>query len=296
MVLRGSQSPGGMLRDRLKRGSVLIAPGCGDALTARLIERAGFDSVFISGYWCSAVRGLPDIGIIGLSELASTCRSIAEGLSIPIICDADIGFGDSVAQVAHCVTTLEATGCAGLIIEDQIAAKKCGLERGRQVIDRDAMTKKLRTASRARKSKDFVIIARTDSLETEGIAGVIDRGSEYLSAGSDLFFVEGFVESEQVAAVSRAFPDSLLVFNRAPIGHGPQISVDRLGPMGYALMLLPLQLLLAAVGVQLRALEEIRRTGYCRSSEPDMASIVDLSHLLGEADIAALERQVEATS
>ena len=278
----------------LGRGRPLVVPGCGDAISALAIERAGFEVAFLSGFWCAAVRGLLDVGLIGLSELADTVRSITTAASIPVLCDADTGFGESPVQLRRCISELEAAGAAGLTIEDQIFAKRCGLTEGKRIIPRDAMVKKLLVATEARSGPDFVIIARTDSLENEGIPGAIERGHAYLQAGADLLFVEGFTTIEEVTAIAAVFPGNRLVFNRTPPGYAPQLSLQELQHLGFGLVMLPVQLLLVALFSQQRALEEIRERGYCYSLDAQMATIDQVSALLGQEEMAALEDRHES--
>jgi 2-methylisocitrate lyase-like PEP mutase family enzyme len=287
------QSAGRRLRTLLDGEDPLLAPGCGDALSARLIEDAGFGAAFLSGYWCSSARGLLDIGLITLTELTDSIHSISSAVSLPLICDADTGFGDSPMQVQRCMKRLAEAGAAGVTIEDQVSAKKCGLLEDKRVIPPERMVQKIQAAVDA-SDEDLVVIARTDALEAEGVEGAINRGSLYLEAGADLLFVEGFRATEQVAAVGRALSERRLVFNQTPPGHGPDLSLSELKELGFCLILFPIQLLLLSLHAQQRGLEEIRKTGNYHSLARQMASIQDVSTLLGEEEVVALEERYAA--
>src|SRR5713101_3250662 len=200
------------LRAGISRGKILTAPGCGDALSARLIEEAGFEVAFMSGFWSSGARGLLDIGLISLTEMVQNARYISHAINIPLISDADTGFSDGAIHVRRCVEEFESAGAAGITLEDQTVLKKCGLRKEKSLVGVDAMVIKLRAALASRLDPNFVVIARTDALDPEGLEGAITRGKAYLGCGADLLFIEGFRAESEVRAAADEFPNRRLVF------------------------------------------------------------------------------------
>jgi 2,3-dimethylmalate lyase len=283
-----------LLRAKLSRGELLIAPGCGDALSARLIEEAGFETAFMSGFWTAATRGMLDIGLIGLSEMVQNARYIAQSLSIPLICDADTGFSDGTVHIRRCVREFQNAGAAGITLEDQTLLKKCGLRVQKSLVSSEAMVAKLRAALASRSDSEFVIVARTDALEAEGLPAAIDRGKAYLECGADLLFVEGFKTESEVYAVASEFPERKLIFNHAPLGYGPQIPLREIDRLGFALCLFPAHLALVALTVQRQLLRDLRSRGSVEALAKRMASIDEFSELLGERDAAAFEAQFDS--
>ncbi|HSU66703.1 MAG TPA: isocitrate lyase/phosphoenolpyruvate mutase family protein, partial [Tepidisphaeraceae bacterium] len=184
-----SAFPGARLRKLIADGCVAM-PGAFNAATARLIERAGFDAVYVSGAGlANATAGVPDIGLLGLDEVARLAGYIAAAVKIPAIVDADTGFG-AAHNVARTVQEIEKAGLAGLHIEDQVFPKRCGHVAGKSLVETKEMVEKIRSAVRARRDASFLIIARTDARASEGIDGAIDRAHEYLAAGADAVFPE----------------------------------------------------------------------------------------------------------
>jgi 2-methylisocitrate lyase-like PEP mutase family enzyme len=211
--MSGPASDRASLRDLLKQDRVLMAPGVFDALSAVLVERAGFPLAFLSGAALSFSRyGLPDLGFTTLTQLADAVAPISARIRIPLLVDADTGFGNALsAQVT--VRELERAGAAGLVLEDQVAPKRCGHMAGKQVVPVREMVGKLRAALDARRSESMVVVARTDALHVEGIDAAIDRASAYLEAGADALFIEGPRTVEHMRAVAARFGD------RAPLLH-----------------------------------------------------------------------------
>ena len=277
--MKGQSSAGARLRGLLDHadGPVLV-PGCGDAISARLIEEAGFAATCISGGWTSGARGFLDVGLITLVEMAGNASYIAQAVNIPVLADADTGFGVDV-NVARCVQEFERTGVASIQIEDQGTPKRCGLMGDKIVVSVDEMASKVATAVGARQDDEFVIIARTDSLASEGVERAIDRGLAYFEAGADMLMVEALQAEDEVAAVATAFAGQHLVFNRTPQSFAPIVPLDRLG--GYSLIYFPMHLVLASLSLQRDMLAEIMQTGMCNSFENGMASVGDFFDLFG---------------
>lgn len=284
MAQRETQSAGRRLRELLKGGMPVVAPGVGDAISARLVEEAGFLATCMSGAWASALRGYPDVGLITLDQMVQNAAHIAEAVSIPVISDADTGFGD-VVNVRRCVREFERAGVAGIHIEDQALPKKCGLLAGKIIVTEGEMTRKLRVACDARQDQDFIIIARTDALQTEGLASTIERGQMYFDAGADMLFVEGLRQEAEVEAVAEAFRGRLLFFNRTPRGHAPMMDIQRLHELGYQFIVYPIHLVLLSAATQRAFLEELRETGACESFEDKMLGVAEFFRLLGSDSV-----------
>src|SRR5258707_5594413 len=234
------------LRELLASGQTIVAPGAFDPLAARLVEEAGFPAVYMTGFGASAaLLGRPDVGLLTMTEMAGNAGRIAACVDIPVIADADTGYGNPV-NVIRTVGAYEAAGVAGIHIEDHVAPKKCGHLEGEQNIVADEMAQKVRAAVEARTSPDFVIIARTDARAVEGLQRAIERARPYRAAGADVLFVEAVVTEAEAAEAVRAFPGVPLLFNWAEGGKTPPISLSRLCELGYRIVIFPISTPLAA--------------------------------------------------
>src|SRR5215212_1534224 len=201
------------LRTLLEGGEPVLAPGAFDGLSARLIERAGFPAVYMTGFGASAsLIGRPDVGLLSFDEMAGHARRIAQAVSVPLVADADDGYGNPL-NVMRTVREYAAAGVAALHIEDQVAPKRCGHMEGKDVIDAAEMVEKVRAAVEARRSSELVIIARTDARAVEGLDAALERARCYRDAGADMLFVEAPETEEEIEAVAAAFPEVPLVFN-----------------------------------------------------------------------------------
>lgn len=281
------------LRAQINSGEMLVAPGCGDALSARLIEEAGFQVAFMSGFWSSGSRGLLDVGLINLNEMVQNARYIARAIRIPVICDADTGFSDGPIHVRRCVEEFEAAGAAGITLEDQTLLKKCGLREEKSLVTLEAMSTKLRVALASRSDPNLLVIARTDALDAEGLEGAITRGKAYLGSGADLLFIEGFRTESELRAAANEFPGRRLVFNQAPRGYGPQLPLTELDRLGIALVLFPAHLALVALTVQRELLKDLQKTGSTSNFDARMTPVDDFSVLLGEQEAASFEARFD---
>jgi 2,3-dimethylmalate lyase len=208
------------LRHLVSAKNGLVVPGAYDGVSARLVERAGFPAVYMTGYGTSASRlGLPDLGYAGLAEMADHARNLAAAVEIPLIADADTGYGNALS-VRRTVQAYEAAGVAALHIEDQVAPKRCGHLSGHQVIPRGEFAGKIRAAADARTDRDLLIIARTDAISAMDFDEALRRGEAAVKAGADVLFVEAPRDDKQVERVARAF-DTPLLYNYAPGGRSP---------------------------------------------------------------------------
>ena len=246
------------LRSLVSTKDGLVVPGAYDGISARLVERAGFPVVYMTGYGTSASRlGLPDLGFAGLAEMADHARNMAAAVTVPLIADADTGYGNALS-VRRTVQAYEAAGVAGLHIEDQVAPKRCGHLSGHQVIPRGEFAGKIRAAAEARQDRDFLIIARTDAISAVDFDEALRRGEAALKAGADMLFIEAPRDEAQVERVAKAF-DAPLLYNYAPGGRSPLLPFARLRELRYAIILLPVDTLLVGVRAIADFLGELKK-------------------------------------
>jgi 2,3-dimethylmalate lyase len=275
-------------RELLRQSRPLVLPGAYDALTAKLIARAGFDAMIIGGYSLVAANyGLPDIGLVGLGEMALAMRPILEASSLPVLVDGDTGYGD-VKNVTRTVETYESMGAAALILEDQVAPKRCGHMQGKRVIPTDAMEGKLRAAVAARRDREFFIIARTDARAVHGLDEALRRAQRYVAAGADGIFVEAPESIEELATIGRelAVPQvcNMLVGGRTPI-----LDHAQLAGMGFSMIFHATDLIMRATRVMQEELWRIRRGSAHRPEE--FAGFEEFQDLLGLASWHALDER-----
>src|SRR3954468_2533390 len=244
------------LRALLERGEPVLAPGAYDGLSARLVERAGFPAVYMTGFGASAsLLGRPDVGLVSFDEMAGHARRLVQAVEVPVIADADDGYGNPL-NVMRTVNEYEAAGVAALHIEDQVAPKRCGHMDGKDVIDAAEMVEKVRAAVEARRAPDLVIIARTDARAVEGLDAALDRARRYRDAGADLLFVEAPESESDVERVADALRDVPLLFNWAEGGKTPPMPLPRLRELGFRIVIFPIGALLVAA----RAIRELTQT------------------------------------
>ncbi|MGH9001659.1 MAG: isocitrate lyase/PEP mutase family protein [Acidimicrobiia bacterium] len=249
------------LRELLAGPEPVLAPGVFDALGARLVEEAGFPAVYMTGFGtAAALLGRPDVGLLTMTEMVENAARIVAACELPVIADADTGYG-SPLNVIRTVQEYERAGVAAIHIEDQVAPKKCGHMEGKQVIPAGEMEAKIRAAVAARHSDDFVLIARTDARAVEGMAAAIDRARRYHDAGADVLFVEAAESEEEVAAVARELAGVPLLFNWAEGGKTPPLDHATLTELGFRIVIFPIATLLGTTGWIRQALAEVRAAG-----------------------------------
>jgi len=246
------------LRELLARAEMLIAPGAYDGVTARLIEQAGFDAVYMTGAGTSAARGFPDFGLLTLTEMVENAGALARSISLPLISDADTGYGNEL-NVTRTVREFEARNVAGIHIEDQVSPKRCGHLDGKAIVERAEFIAKIRAAVAARRDPDFVIIARTDARAVVGLDEAIQRANEALAAGADMAFVEATETMEEVALVPRRVRGPCLL-NVVPGGKTPLFDLREAETLGYRLAILPGILLKSAIEACDHTLQALRDT------------------------------------
>ena len=279
------------LRDLLAGPDPVLAPGAYDALSARIIEQAGFPAVYMTGFGTAAsLLGRPDVGLLGMSEMVANAARIAQVVDVPVIADADTGYGNPL-NVIRTVREYERAGVAAIHIEDQILPKKCGHMDNKQVIDAAEMAEKIRAAVEARKSPEFLIVARTDARAVEGLESALRRARLYRQAGADALFVEGPQGDDEVAEVAQAFPRVPLLFNWAEGGKTPPIPIERLKELGYRIVIFPISALLVAAKAVREIMARIREDGTPIRVAPQFLSFQEFNNLVGLAEIQDLERK-----
>ncbi|MCC2668947.1 MAG: methylisocitrate lyase [Armatimonadetes bacterium] len=278
------------LRDLLASGTHAV-PGVFNAAVAKIAERAGFPAVYVSGAGtANGVAGFPDVGLLSLEEVVRHARYTVEAVSVPVIVDADTGFGEPL-NVRRTVRELEHAGVAALHLEDQENPKRCGHLAGKRIVPAADMVRKVAGAVDARRSPDFVIIARTDARSVEGLDAAITRARRYVEAGADVIFPEGLETREEFARFAAEIPVPLLG-NMTEFGKTPYLSVEEFAALGYRLVLFPM----TAFRVAMRAVEEALRT---LAQEGTQAGFLDrmqtrkeLYELVGYAELAALDEKI----
>lgn len=244
---------------------ILIMPGAYDALSAKIIERAGFQAVQASGYGIAAsYLGMPDVGLLTMSEMLDQTRRIARAVDIPVMGDGDTGFGNAI-NVYRTVQEFEAAGVAGINLEDQVFPKRCGHMEGKEIVSLEEMVKKIEAAVAARRDPDFVINARTDAIAVAGVEEAIRRGNAYAEAGADLIFVEAPRSVEEIRRVVQEIKAPVSI-NMLDDGKTPLLPVEELEKMGVARVSFPLTALFAAAFAVREAMEYLQKhhlmTGY----------------------------------
>jgi methylisocitrate lyase len=281
-------SPGARLRAAWSARPIMI-PGAFNALTAKLAERLGFEAVYLSGGALSAGwAGLPDIGLLTLTEFAEQAAVLARATALPLLCDADTGFGEAI-HVERAVRLYEEAGAAGLHLEDQIMPKRCGHLTGKGLVDVATMSAKIRAAVAARRDPDFVIVARTDARSVEGFDAATARSRAYRSAGADMIFPEALESAEEFARFAEAIPSPKLA-NMTEFGRSPLLSFHELADLGYQAVLYPLTAMRAAMYAAEQTLRALRDQGSQRELLDRMQSRAELYDLLGYTDWEARDR------
>lgn len=281
-------SPGQRLRDAWQRQTIAV-PGVFNALVAKMAERLGFQAVYLSGGALSAAHGMPDIGLLSLGDFVDEARAIAQATSLPLLCDADTGFGEAL-NVERAVRLFESAGVAGIHLEDQQLPKRCGHLSGKSLVDAEAMAAKLRAAVAARRDPTFVIIARTDARGVTGFDDAVRRAKLYLKAGADAIFPEALESAAEFRAFAQAVPAPLLA-NNTEFGRSPNLDVATFASLGYRMVLFPLTAFRSALKAAQETLTDVSRLGHQRERLARMLTRQELYDLLGYADYEARDRR-----
>ena len=256
-------------RELLRRDGMVVAPGAYDCITARLIERAGFEAVYMTGAGTAATLGYPDFGIVTMSEMVENGGRIAAAVGLPVIADADTGYGNEL-NVVRTVREYEQAGVAGIHIEDQGFPKKCGHLDDKEIVSREDYIAKIRAAVAARRDRDFLIIARTDARAVAGLDEAVTRANAALAAGADMAFVEAPQTMEEVAAVPKLVRGPCLL-NVVRGGKTPEVDLRRAQEFGYRLAIVPGLLLKAVIGACDEMLAALKATNVHPVPRTDMA-------------------------
>lgn len=273
-----NKHPGSILRSKLAQGTV-VCPGAFNPLVARAVARVGFDACYISGGATSNVSGYPDVGILTLTEMCRTIRETVDACGLPVVVDADTGFGE-MESVVRTVVEYDRAGAAGMHIEDQVFPKRCGHLDGKQLIPTQEMIVKVQAASEHRLNSDFLVIARTDARGVDGLEAAIERGNQYRQAGADMIFPEGLESPEEFQTFADHCP-GLLLANMTEFGKTPEISASSFAEMGYELVIYPVSMLRLAMAHVIRGLEQLHAQGTVGSLVDEMLTRADLYELLG---------------
>jgi methylisocitrate lyase len=277
------------LRQLLEEPGILRAPGAFDAWSARLVEKAGFPVVYMTGYGASAsVLGQPDIGLMTMSEMVKQAGNMASAVDVPFIADGDTGYG-GVLNVIRTVREFEKAGVAGLQLEDQVFPKRCGHMEGKQVIPVDEMAAKIKAAVFARKSDDFVIIARTDARAVTGLDDAISRAHAYAEAGADVLFVEAPQSLEEMQKIASEFTLPL-VANMVEKGKTPLLSARELEQIGYKIAIYPVTTLYAATRAMMKVLKNLKEEAATDRLLEDLVGFEEFNGLIGVENMRLLEK------
>ncbi len=282
------------LREMLAAPGIVLGGGAHDGLSARIVEQVGYPLCVVTGAGTSMCRGLPDIGLVTMPEMVENARYIAEAVRIPVVVDADNGYGNAI-NARRTVREFERAGVAGIHIEDQVWPKRCGHMFGKRLIPRDEMVGKIKAALDARHDNDFVIIARCDALMVNGIEDTLDRGEAYLEAGADMLFFEMRESMEEIEAMAGRFRGRVpLHFNHSPSGMVPRLHVSEIEKLGFKTACFYVHALMAACKVMREVLTEIKETGNSLSVWDRMVKFDDFWEIAGLKDYRALEKKYGA--
>lgn len=281
--------PAARLRQLLAAGDAVMAPGVADPLFARLVAKHGFEAVYMTGAGTSAARlGMPDIGLLTMTEMVDNAARIVAACDLPVIADCDNGYGGPL-NVRRAVQEYERAGVAAIHLEDQVLPKRCGHLAGKQLIPASEMVAKLHAATDARRDSDFVLIARTDALAVEGLEPALERAARYGEAGADLLFVEAPGAGHIAAIPGRLARPA--VYNMATSGKTPFLNRAEVSRLGYRLILYPNWLLLAAIRAVDSVLATLKQEESVAGIAPDLPDFRQFFDLLGMQDVRALEER-----
>jgi methylisocitrate lyase len=272
-------TPGRKLREAWSNGPVAI-PGVFNPLVAKLAEQIGFRAVYLSGGALSAGSGVPDIGLLTLTEFVQAAQLTAQATPLPLLCDADTGFGEAL-NVERTVRLFENAGAAGIHLEDQEMPKRCGHLSGKSVVAAEVMAAKIRAAVAAKRDPDFVIIARTDAKGVHGFDDAVARAKLYLAAGADAIFPEAMESASEFEKFAKALPGAVLLANMTEFGKSPLLDVATLGTLGYRLVLFPLTAFRSAMRAAENTLRDLFSRGTQQASLGTMQTRQELYDLLG---------------
>ncbi len=278
------------LRSLLRQPGIIVAPGAYDCLTAKIIEQEGFPAVYMTGGGTAVTRvGKPDLGFTTLSEMLASASAITSTIAVPLIADADTGYGGAL-NTYRTIREYEKAGVAALHIEDQAFPKRCGHLDGKEVVSIAEMSTKIRAACEARSDDDFVMIVRTDALAVTGLDDTLRRCVAFAEAGADVLFVEALRTQEDIDRVRREV-DLPLLYNFVEHGKSPLIPVPELEALGFKMVIFPGSIMLSVCTLARRILREIRQHGTTASLTGDMVSVVDFFEIMGLQELLDLDQK-----
>lgn len=283
-------SPRQTLKQLLQRDKLLVAPGCFDGLSARLVEEAGFEAAYLSGGAVARSMGIPDIGLVTMSETIERAAQVVAAVKLPIIADADTGYGNAI-NLVRTVREFERAGVAAIHIEDQITPKRCGHLDGKEVIPLAEMGKKLEAALAARTDQNFCIIARTDARGVHGFDDAIERARVFAELGVDAIFVEAPQSEKELAEIPRRLPGVALLVNVFKGGKTPMLPMQRLQEMGYRIAIYPSETQRAAIHAMRAALSTLQREGTTESIDAALTTFKERDRVVGLDDWQKIERE-----
>ena len=279
-----------ILRNLIKSNGILAAPGASSALDARIIERVNFPLVYMTGNGASStIIGKPDAGFITMTEMVQNAKNIAAAVEIPVISDADTGYGNAVT-VRRTIREFELSGVVGVHIEDQAWPKRCGYEAGKKLISQKEMIGKIKSALDARTDEDFVIIARTDARAITGVEDTIKRAGAYAEAGADMVFVDGPQSKDELKLFAREVHGPMIV-NMHEGSSTPFINAKELEEMGYKIILYPASAKYIATKAVMKVMKELKETGSTEALWEDMMSMKEFHDFIGFSELSELENR-----
>ena len=279
------------LRQKIRsRDSIIVMPGVFDALTARIAQHVGFDAMFQTGYGSAAsLLVMPDFGFLNAGETVDNARRIIRAVDSPVIVDVDTGYGNPLS-VWRLVRDLESMGASGIFLEDQVWPKRCGHMQGKSIIPKDEYILKLKAALDARKSQDFIVVARTDARASLGLVEAIIRGKTYFKAGADVIFIEAPTSTKELSKIANEI-DAPLVANMIEEGVTPTLSAQQLFSMGYNVALFPLSALYAATFAVQKVFSELKKTGTTEHGRGMMVTFNEFNKFVDMQRYMDLERR-----
>ncbi len=281
------------LKQLLQRNKLLVAPGCFDGLSARLVQEAGFEAAYLSGGAVARSMGIPDIGLVTMSESIERAVQVVSAITIPVIADADTGYGNAV-NLVRTVREFERAGVSAIHIEDQITPKRCGHLDGKEVISLEEMELKLKAALAARSDPDFAIIARTDARGVNGFEDAVKRANAFAKLGVDAIFFEAPQSEEELAEIPKRVPNIPLLVNVFKGGKTPMLPMDRLEQIGFRIAIYPSETQRAAIHAMRTALSTLKREGTTESIDANLTTFKDRDKVVGLDDWNKIEREFMA--
>ena len=280
-----------LLRKILGKEKTILVPGAYDALSAKILKQAGFEVLYMSGSGVTAsLSGLPDVGLLTMTEMVNRARHIVGAIDLPLICDADDGYGNPI-NVVRTVKEYERAGVAGIHIEDQVAPKKCGHFEGKQIIPAEEMVKKIEAAIYAREDKEFLLIARTDARSVEGLDEALKRAQLYAKAGADMIFFESPQSVDELRTISDKLSDIPLLVNMVEGGKTPVLPFEDLQKMGFKIILYPTSTIRAVAKTLQNLAAHLYRFKNTEGFESQLVTFEGRNQITGLSHIRELEEK-----